>query len=142
MSKDTLSMMLAAQAILDAKPVQQHGRMAWDGVTMHGPIVDDAPGAFSRFSYVISPQVKDPFAWPAPAGVEAALLESIVYGCGMWQQGPIKATHIDPASIWKPNTPAEVDAFVDSLIRDDIDTRFRGTWRLTRLSTALRAAYP
>ena len=117
MSKDTLSMMLAAQAILDAKPVQQHGRMVWDGRQM------------------LSGQ-------DVEAAAECALLDSILYGHGMWQQGPIKATHIDPASIWKPNTPAEVDAFVDSLIRDDIDTRFRGTWRLTRLSTALRAAYP
>lgn len=116
MSKDTLCMMLAAQAILDAKPVQQHGRMAWDGLMMH---IDPAAGLPDR-----------------------ALFDIIVYGYGMWQQGPIKATHIDPASIWKPNTPAEVDAFVDSLIRDDIDTRFRGTWRLSRLATALHLAYP
>lgn len=28
------------------------------GVAMHGPIVDDGPGVFSRFTYFISPKVE------------------------------------------------------------------------------------
>jgi hypothetical protein len=38
--------------------------------------------------------------------------------------------------------PAEVDAYVESLIVDNINARFRGTFRLSRLELALRAAYP
>lgn len=65
-----LGALLAAAAALDAQDVPTDDRMLWDGTTLHGPINADGPGAFSRWSCFVSPQVSDPFAWPAPVKVE------------------------------------------------------------------------
>lgn len=123
MSKDALRLaMLAyeleqAASVLDAKKVPQRRRMVWDGRQMHRATEMDA-------------------------AAERVMLDVMAYGMGWWQQDPIRATHIAPATIWKPNTPAEVDGFVERLIADDFETRWRDTWRLSRLANALRAAYP
>ncbi len=76
------------------------------------------------------------------AAAERAMLDQIAYGTGMWKQGFARAIHIAAATIYKPATPAEIDAYVQGLVDDDITTSMRGTWRVRPLVAALRRIYP
>jgi len=122
MSKDMLKAAMLhwqleeACNLLDAKKVPQRGRMVWDGRKMH-------------------------CGTEMEASAQSAFLDVMVYGTGLWQQEPVKASHIDASTIYKPQTPAEVDAYVESLIDDDIETHLRGTWRLRPLAAAIRGIW-
>ena len=123
MNKDTLKLnMLAWQLeqagkLLDAQKVPQRGRMVWDGWQMHE-----------------SPEMD--------AAIEKAVQDLVVYGNGQWMQEQSKATHIDARTIYKPVSPAEIDAYMQRLVEDDIETHFNGTWRVRPLVAALRRIYP
>jgi hypothetical protein len=47
-----------------------------------------------------------------------------------------------PLHVYKPRSPAEVNAFMQQLLDDDIECTLRSTWRERPLVTALRGIYP